>query len=76
LEQKEQAYFSQKLATIKRDVPIDYHLETCEAHDFDTEKVTKLCEKTITEEYGLSGSVASLWFFSTIRFANYMAKPK
>jgi DNA polymerase-1 len=52
-EQKEQAYFSQKLATIKCDVDIDYKLENCEAHDFDLEKVTKLFE--------------SMQFFSLIR---------
>jgi len=52
-EQKEQAYFSQQLATIKCDVDIDYQLEDCEAHDFDLEKVTQLFE--------------SMQFFSLIR---------
>jgi len=43
-EQKEDAYFSQKLATIKCDCDIDYKLKDCEAHDFDMEKVVKLFE--------------------------------
>lgn len=43
-EQKEQAFFSRELATIKLDVDIDYKLENCEAHDFDTDKVVKLFE--------------------------------
>lgn len=51
--QKEAAYFSQKLATIKCDVNIDYQLEACKAHDFDSEKVNKLFE--------------SLQFYSLIR---------
>lgn len=42
--QKEAAYFSQKLATIKCDVNIDYHLDACKAHDFDSEKVNQLFE--------------------------------
>jgi len=52
-EQKEQAYFSQKLATLKTDVDIDYKIEACQAHDFDTDLVTKLFD--------------SLQFFSLIR---------
>lgn len=52
-EQKEQAYFSQKLATIKIDMDIDYKLSDAEAHDFDTGKVNSLFE--------------SLQFYSLIR---------
>lgn len=52
-EQKETAYFSQTLAKIKCDVEIDYDLETCRAHDFDTQKVIELFD--------------SLQFYSLIR---------
>lgn len=51
--QKEGAYFSQKLATIKCDVEIDYRLEACKAHDFDSEKMIQLFD--------------SLQFYSLIR---------
>jgi len=51
--QKKEAYFSQTLATIKCDVDIDYKLEACKAHDFDSEKVVKLFD--------------SLQFYSLIR---------
>ncbi|MGE3278507.1 MAG: 5'-3' exonuclease H3TH domain-containing protein [Candidatus Altimarinota bacterium] len=43
-DQKEDAYFSQQLATIKCDVDIDYQLKACQAHDFDMEKIEKLFE--------------------------------
>ncbi|MDP3975691.1 MAG: 5'-3' exonuclease H3TH domain-containing protein, partial [bacterium] len=52
-EQKEQAYFSQELATIKTDVPLDYTLEACTAHDFNQNAATALFE--------------SLQFYSIIR---------
>lgn len=52
-EQKEKAYFSQELATIKCDVETDYKLIDCKAHDFDTEKVIRLFD--------------SLQFYSLIR---------
>jgi len=52
-DQKEQAYFSQMLATIKCDVELDYQLENAKAHDFDAAKVVKLFD--------------SLQFFSLIR---------
>lgn len=52
-EQKEQAYFSQMLATIKCDVELDYQLEDAKAHDFDAAKVVKLLD--------------SLQFYSLIR---------
>jgi|CXWL01.1.fsa_nt_gi DNA polymerase-1 len=51
--QKKEAYFSQTLATIKCDVNIDYELEACKAHDFDSEKVIALFD--------------SLQFYSLIR---------
>lgn len=43
-EQKEQAYFSQKLATIKTDMKLDYNISDCQAHDFDLEKIMNLFE--------------------------------
>lgn len=52
-EQKEQAYFSQELATIKIDVDIDYKLKDCKSHEFDGERVRKLFD--------------SLQFYSLIR---------
>jgi DNA polymerase-1 len=52
-EQKEKAYFSQVLAKIKCDVPLEYELEACKAHDFDVDKVISLFD--------------SLQFYSLIR---------
>lgn len=52
-DQKEQAYFSQKLATIKRDVDFPYDLKACTAHEFDDQKVMQLFD--------------SLQFYSLIR---------
>jgi len=52
-EQREQAYFSQELATIKCDVKIPYSLKDCESHDFDTDRVIQLFD--------------SLQFYSLIR---------
>ncbi len=43
-EQKEQAYFSQMLATIKCDVELDYKIEDAKAHEFDTNKILGLFE--------------------------------
>lgn len=42
LEYKEQAFFSQHLATIKKDVPIEFNLEKCGWGKYDKEKVIKL----------------------------------
>ncbi len=42
LEFKEQAFFSKKLATIKRDVPIKFKLEDCRWGKYDREKVIGL----------------------------------
>jgi DNA polymerase-1 len=39
---KREAYLSQKLATIKRDVALDFTLEAAKFHQFDTGKVTDL----------------------------------
>jgi DNA polymerase-1 len=39
---REMAFLSRELATIKRDVPIDFILEACLAHDFDPTVVEKL----------------------------------
>lgn len=45
LEYKDQAFFSQHLATIKRDVPIRFDLENCAWQKFDQQKVKKLFEE-------------------------------
>ena len=50
---KENAFFSRELATIKCDVPIDFELEKCRASEFDREAVFELFE--------------SLQFYSLIR---------
>ena len=59
-DQKEQAYFSQKLATIKTDVPLEYNIDDCHAHDFDKAKIISLLE--------------SLQFYSLIRRLNEWGK--
>jgi len=45
LEYKEDAFFSQYLATIKKDVPIDFNLKKCSCGKFNHSKVIKLLEK-------------------------------
>ena len=45
LEYQDQAFLSQDLATIKRDVPIDFNLKKSCWGKFDQKKVTKLLEK-------------------------------
>lgn len=47
LEYKEQAFFSQRLATIKRDVPIEFYLDDCRwvVKQENKEKTIKLLEK-------------------------------
>jgi len=42
---KEQAFLSQKLATIHRDVPIDFDLEKCRWGEYDREKLRQLFEE-------------------------------
>jgi len=42
IEYHDQAYLSQKLATIVKDAPLDFDLKSARVHDFDKEKVTKL----------------------------------
>lgn len=42
LEYKDQAFFSQHLATIKRDAPIEFNLEDCDWGRYNKEKVIKL----------------------------------
>jgi len=44
-EYKEQAFLSQKLATIKRDVPIDFKLEDCAWGEYDKSKLKELFEE-------------------------------
>ena len=44
-ENKDQAFFSKYLATIKTDVPVVLDLEKCVLHDYDKEKAKKLFEE-------------------------------
>jgi len=39
IEHKDQAFLSQRLATIRKDVPLDFNLEDCKWGDYDKEKV-------------------------------------
>lgn len=45
LENKEQAFLSQKLATINRNVPIDFKLEDCEWGNYDKEELKVFFER-------------------------------
>lgn len=45
LENKDQAFLSQRLATIRRDVPLDFDLEKCRFGDYDKEKVTEFFKR-------------------------------
>jgi len=45
IENKEQAFLSQKLATIRRDVPIDFKLEDCAWGEYDKGKLRELFEE-------------------------------
>lgn len=45
LDNKDQAMFSKKLATIKCDVPLKFDLKKCRTEDYDTKKVIKLFQK-------------------------------
>jgi len=45
LENKEQAVFSKKLATIRYDVPIKFNLEDCRVETYDYQKVVKLFQE-------------------------------
>jgi len=44
-ENKEQAFFSKYLATIKTDVPVELDLAKCKLHDYDKNKVKELFEE-------------------------------
>lgn len=44
-DQKEMAYLSRRLATIKRDVPLIFDLEACRLADYDKDKVIKLFDE-------------------------------
>ena len=44
LEYKEQAFFSQYLATVKKDAPIDFNLAKCQWKKFDKKKIIELFE--------------------------------
>jgi len=41
IDNKEQAFLSQKLATIRRDVPLDFKLEDCRFGDYDKDEVVE-----------------------------------
>ncbi|MCX6812487.1 MAG: hypothetical protein NTW79_02600 [Candidatus Berkelbacteria bacterium] len=45
IENRDQAFMSQKLATIYRDVPIDFDLEKCRFGEYDKIKLTELFEE-------------------------------
>ncbi len=45
LENKDQAFLSQRLATIRRDVPLDFDLEDCQWGDYDKDKAKDFFEK-------------------------------
>lgn len=45
IEHKENAFMSKKLATIHRDVPLDFKLSDSRLHDFDHKKVVEFLEK-------------------------------
>jgi DNA polymerase-1 len=45
LEYKDQAFFSQRLATIKKDVPLDFNLEKCRWGKFNRSRVIKLLKE-------------------------------
>jgi DNA polymerase-1 len=45
IDHKDQAFLSQRLATIRRDVPLDFNLEDCKWGDYDKEKVQDFFEE-------------------------------
>jgi DNA polymerase I len=45
VEKKELAFLSQDLATIKRDIPVSYELESCRVKSYDKQTVVKLFEE-------------------------------
>ncbi|MEI8143256.1 MAG: 5'-3' exonuclease H3TH domain-containing protein [Candidatus Berkelbacteria bacterium] len=45
IEHKEQAFLSQRLATIRKDVPIDFDIEKCRWGDYDKEELRVFFEK-------------------------------
>lgn len=45
IENKDQAFLSQRLATIRRDVPLDFKLEDCIWGDYDREKVKDFLQR-------------------------------
>ena len=45
IENKDQAFLSQRLATIRKDVPIDFDLEKCRWGDYDKDKVRAFFEE-------------------------------
>ncbi|MBM2820479.1 MAG: polymerase polymerase protein [Candidatus Berkelbacteria bacterium] len=55
LENKEQAFLSQKLSKIDSTAPIDFRLEDAKIHDYDQKKITKLFE-----EYGFRSLIKRL----------------
>ena len=61
LDNKEQAFLSQRLATIRRDVPLDFKLEDCKWGDYDKEKVQDFFEEmqfhSLLRRFGAERSV-------------------
>lgn len=45
IDNREQAFLSQKLATICRDVPLEFKLESASIHDYDQQKIITLFEE-------------------------------
>ena len=64
IEYKEQAYLSQKLATIHKDVPIDFSLEESEFGKYDKEKLRQFFEqlgfRSLLKRFGASSDIDTL----------------
>ncbi len=64
IEYKEQAYLSQKLATIHKDVPIDFSLEESEFGKYDKEKLRQFFEqlgfRSLLKRFGASSNIDTL----------------
>jgi len=62
IENKDQAFLSQRLATIRRDVPLDFNLEDCKWGDYDKEKVKNFFEEmqfhSLLRRFGVEKSSA------------------
>jgi len=60
IENKDQAFLSQRLATIRKDVPIDFDLEKCRFGDYDKDKVRAFFEEmqfhSLLKRFGIEKS--------------------